>query len=139
MRTSMPEERPLGDHLQAGLGHAQAVAVGGVVEIGHGQPGVDGPDHGHAALDAAEPRGLGVLPAARDIRCMGSAALNVCWVGCGRLDGFYQRNMQYWDFAAGELIAAEAGAAIVRPSPNNGQLLVASGPGIHAELVRAVA
>jgi myo-inositol-1(or 4)-monophosphatase len=80
-----------------------------------------------------------VLPAARDVRCFGSAALNLCWVGCGRLDGFYQRNMQYWDFAAGELIAAEAGAAIVRPSPNNGQLLVASGPGIHAELVRAVA
>ncbi len=44
-----------------------------------------------------------VLPAARDIRCFGSAALNLCWVACGRLDGFYQRNMQYWDYAAGAL------------------------------------
>ena len=79
-----------------------------------------------------------VLPAGRDIRCFGSAALNLCWVACGRLDGFYQRNMQPWDFAAGEIIAAEAGAAITRPRPDNGQLLVASGPGIHAELVRLV-
>ena len=46
-----------------------------------------------------------VLPAARDIRCFGSAALNLCWVACGRLDGFYQRNMQYWDYAAGAIIA----------------------------------
>ena len=79
-----------------------------------------------------------VLPAARDVRCFGSAALNLCWVACGRLDGFYQRNMQYWDFAAGEIIAAEAGAAIVRPRAENGHLMVASGPGIHVELVRLV-
>lgn len=80
-----------------------------------------------------------VLPAARDIRCFGSAALNLCWVACGRLDGFYQRDMQYWDYAAGELIAAEAGASIESPSEINGQLMVASGPGIHAELRRLVA
>jgi fructose-1,6-bisphosphatase/inositol monophosphatase family enzyme len=79
-----------------------------------------------------------VLPAGRDIRCFGSAALNLCWVGCGRLDGFYQRNMQHWDFAAGQIIAVEAGAAVTRPRPENGQLMVASGPGIHAELVRLV-
>ena len=79
-----------------------------------------------------------VLPVGRDVRCFGSAALNLCWVGCGRLDGFYQRNMQYWDYAAGELIAAEAGAAVVRPSSENGQLMVASGPGIHGGLVRLV-
>ena len=79
-----------------------------------------------------------VLPAGRDIRCFGSAALNLCWVACGRLDGFYQRNMQPWDFAAGEIIAAEAHARISRPRAENGQLMVASGPGIHDELVRLV-
>ncbi len=79
-----------------------------------------------------------VLPAGRDVRCFGSAALNLCWVACGRLDGFYQRNMQYWDFAAGDIIAAEAGARIARPRPENGQLMVASAPGIHDELVRLV-
>lgn len=80
-----------------------------------------------------------VLPAGRDIRCFGSAALNLCWVGCGRLDGFYQRDMQYWDFAAGEIIAIEAGASIMRPTAENGQLMVASAPAIHAELRRLVA
>ena len=80
-----------------------------------------------------------LLPAARDIRCMGSAALNVCWVGCGRLDGFYQRNMQYWDFAAGEIVAREAGATISGPDARNGQLMVVAAPGIHAELHSVVA
>ena len=79
-----------------------------------------------------------VLPAGRDIRCFGSAALNLCWVACGRLDGFYQRTMQYWDFAAGEIVAAEAGARVARPRPENGQLMVVSGSGIHDELVRLV-
>jgi len=79
-----------------------------------------------------------VLPAGRDVRCFGSAALNLCWVACARLDGFYQRNMQRWDFAAGEIIAKEAGAAIAHPRPENGHLMVASGPRIHAELVRLV-
>ena len=80
-----------------------------------------------------------ILPAGRDIRCFGSAALNLCWVGCGRLDGFYQRDMQYWDYAAGELIAIEAGAKVERPSHDNGRLMVASCPAIHDELRRVVA
>lgn len=79
-----------------------------------------------------------VLPAARDIRCFGSAALNLCWVACGRLDGFYQRDMRYWDYAAGALIAVEAGARLEWPSADNGELMVASGPGIHAALLRLV-
>lgn len=80
-----------------------------------------------------------VLPAARDIRCFGSAALNLCWVACGRLDGFYQRNMQYWDYAAGALVAAEAGARLEWPTSANGHLMVASGPAIHDALRSLVA
>lgn len=80
-----------------------------------------------------------VLPAARDIRCFGSAALNLCWVACGRLDGFYQRNMQLWDYAAGALVAAEAGARLEWPTAANGHLMVASGPAIHDALRRSVA
>lgn len=79
-----------------------------------------------------------VLPAARDIRCFGSAALNLCWVACGRLDGFYQRNMQLWDYAAGALVAAEAGARLEWPTAANGHLMVASGPAIHDALRRLV-
>lgn len=52
-----------------------------------------------------------VLPAVRDIRRAGSAALDLCWVACGRLDAFYEAGLKPWDGAAGCLIAEEAGAA----------------------------
>ncbi len=51
-----------------------------------------------------------VLPAVRDIRRAGAASVDLCWVACGRLDGYYEKGLQPWDFAAGALIAAEAGA-----------------------------
>ncbi len=51
-----------------------------------------------------------VLPAVRDVRRAGSAALDLCTVACGRLDAYYERGLQHWDHAAGALIAAEAGA-----------------------------
>jgi myo-inositol-1(or 4)-monophosphatase len=51
----------------------------------------------------------GVLNACADIRRIGSAAIDICWVAMGRLDGFYE-SLSPWDFAAGRLIAQEAGA-----------------------------
>ncbi len=45
----------------------------------------------------------------RDLRRIGSAALDICWVACGRLDIYYE-NVSPWDFAAARLIALEAGA-----------------------------
>ena len=53
-----------------------------------------------------------VLPAVRDLRRSGSAALDLCAVACGRLDGFWERGLAPWDRAAGGLIAAEAGARV---------------------------
>ena len=51
-----------------------------------------------------------LLPSARDIRRFGAAALDLCWVACGRLDAFYEKGLQRWDLDAGALIAREAGA-----------------------------
>lgn len=45
----------------------------------------------------------------RDLRRIGSAALDICWVACGRLDIYYE-TVSPWDFAAAKLIAREAGA-----------------------------
>src|SRR5690554_2982690 len=45
----------------------------------------------------------------RDLRRIGSAALDICWVACGRLDAYYE-SVSPWDFAAAKLIAREAGA-----------------------------
>lgn len=53
-----------------------------------------------------------VLPAVRDIRRAGAAALDLCWVGLGRLDAFYERGLAPWDRAAGSLVASEAGAVV---------------------------
>ncbi len=75
-----------------------------------------------------------LLPRARDIRCMGSAALNLCWVGCGRLDGYYEQNTKLYDYAAGALIAFEAGARVELPAENDLDLSVAATPNIFAEL-----
>lgn len=50
-----------------------------------------------------------VLSHCADIRRIGSAALDICWVACGRLDGYYE-SVKPWDFAAAQLIAREAGA-----------------------------
>jgi myo-inositol-1(or 4)-monophosphatase len=76
-----------------------------------------------------------VLPAARDVRCFGSSALHLCWVANGRLDAYYQRGMQPWDYAAGSLIAEEAGARLVHPTPANGQLMVAASPQVLEPLL----
>ena len=50
-----------------------------------------------------------VLRNCADIRRLGAASLDICWVACGRLDGFYE-TLSLWDFAAAALIAREAGA-----------------------------
>ena len=51
-----------------------------------------------------------LLGSIRDIRRAGSAALDLCWVGAGRLDGSYETGLNLWDLAAGKLVASEAGA-----------------------------
>jgi myo-inositol-1(or 4)-monophosphatase len=73
----------------------------------------------------------------RDIRRLGAAAVDLCHVACGRVDGYFEEHLQSWDLAAGLLIATEAGAIAsdfrgdsVRPE----QTVVCT-PGIHAALL----
>lgn len=76
-----------------------------------------------------------LLPRVRDIRRNGAAALDLCWVGAGRLDAHVERGLAPWDHAAGALVAAEAGARVRRPSPEEPWgLVAASAPGIATEL-----
>lgn len=72
----------------------------------------------------------GLLAHCRDIRCMGSAALNLCWVGCGRLDAYLERDLKPYDFAAGALIASEGGAVVRLPDADD--LVLAAAPGVAA-------
>jgi myo-inositol-1(or 4)-monophosphatase len=52
------------------------------------------------------------LKASQGVRRFGSAALDLCYVACGRFDGFWEENLKPWDTAAGALIAAEAGGSV---------------------------
>ena len=83
-----------------------------------------------------------ILPVVRDVRRMGSAALDLCMVAAGRLDAYYEHGLNAWDSAAGALIAAEAGARVVLPAPDdpvhNTALVVAAAPGIADQLLAAL-
>jgi myo-inositol-1(or 4)-monophosphatase len=52
-----------------------------------------------------------LLPEVRDIRRYGSSALDLCTVAAGRVDAYYELHLNRWDFAAGALVAAEAGSS----------------------------
>jgi myo-inositol-1(or 4)-monophosphatase len=82
-----------------------------------------------------------ILPEVRDVRRIGSAALDLCMVAAGRLDAYFEHGLHVWDCAAGALIAAEAGARVVLPAPEDqeaGGLVVAAAPGIADELMAAL-
>ena len=57
----------------------------------------------------------------RDVRRIGSAALDLCMVAAGRLDAYYEDGLNVWDWAAGALIAAEAGASLRLPPADGGE------------------
>ncbi|OBI03488.1 inositol monophosphatase family protein [Mycobacterium scrofulaceum] len=81
-----------------------------------------------------------LLPVVRDVRRIGSAALDLCMVAAGRLDAFYEHGLQPWDCAAGALIAAEAGARVTLPPPGieGAGLVLAAAPGIADALLAAL-
>jgi myo-inositol-1(or 4)-monophosphatase len=82
-----------------------------------------------------------VLPRARDIRRGGAAALDLAWCAAGRLDAYYERGVNEWDVAAGELICLRAGLRVERLAPA-GELpwgSFAAPPAIAGDLLALVA
>lgn len=79
-----------------------------------------------------------VLPRVRDIRRIGSAAMDLCSVASGELDVYYERGLNPWDLAAGQLVAQEAGAAVtgLRGRAPGGAMTVAGPLATVTELVR---
>lgn len=79
------------------------------------------------------------LKASQAVRRLGSAALDLCYVACGRFEGFWEQNLKPWDTAAAVLIAAEAGAKVTTFSnqpytPDEKEILVTNGR-IHNEML----
>lgn len=76
-----------------------------------------------------------LLPGIRDLRRNGAAAVDLCHVAMGRVDGYFEHGLKEWDWAAGGLIALEAGARFERFGQAPYMMTVAAGPALFAELV----
>jgi len=78
----------------------------------------------------------GLITRVRDIRRFGAAALDLCGVGEGTLDAFYEKGLNPWDHAAGGLVATEAGATVagLRGAPAGPDMVVAAGPAVFGPL-----
>jgi myo-inositol-1(or 4)-monophosphatase len=77
-----------------------------------------------------------LLPRIRDIRRIGSAALDLCWVANGRFDAYFESGTHYWDWAAGSVVCQEAGGLI---SMLPGDIVLASTPELLAPLTDLLA
>ena len=79
---------------------------------------------------------------ARAVRRLGSAAIDLCYVAAGRLDGFWERDLKPWDIAAGALIVAEAGGQVTAMdggpfSSRDGDVLATNGR-IHQAMLDVI-
>ena len=82
-----------------------------------------------------------LLPRVRDIRRGGSCAVDLCSLAAGRVDAYYERGVNYWDFAAGGLVATEAGARLagLAGKPPGPELVLAAEPALFGELHQLLA
>lgn len=76
----------------------------------------------------------------QDIRRLGSAALDLSYVACGRIDAYFEPNLKPWDYGAGALLVKEAGGCVTdfegrEPALNRPCCVVAGTPGIHRALL----
>ena len=77
----------------------------------------------------------------RDIRRFGAAAIDLCFVACGRLDAYFEEHLNSWDLIAGQVIATEAGAIVTNFSGDTvtPQEVLATQPGVQKALIRLIA
>ena len=76
-----------------------------------------------------------LVPVARDVRRNGAAAVDLCHVAMGALDGYYEAGLKEWDWSAGGLVATEAGARFAQYGQEPLRTTVTAGPTLHAHLV----
>lgn len=79
-----------------------------------------------------------LVPMVRDLRRNGAAAVDLCHVAMGALDGYYEDGLKEWDWAAGSLIATEAGAGFAQFGTSPMQTSVAAGPSLHRQICQTL-
>jgi myo-inositol-1(or 4)-monophosphatase len=101
------------------------------------------PYHVHDIVEEVVGLFASFVSRARAVRRLGSAAIDLCYVAAGRLDGFWERFLAPWDIAAGGLIVEEAGGRVSDfdggPFSARGREVVASNGLIHADLLAVIA
>lgn len=108
IRLAVNEETPAGALLATGFGYDPATHDGDLATVRE------------------------VMTMARDLRRGGSAAIDLSYVAAGRLDGYFERGLQPWDFAAGALLVQEAGGVVSRFDTASARpMMVAGGAGVH--------
>ena len=81
----------------------------------------------------------GLITQIRDVRRMGAAVIDFCWLARGRVDAYYEHGLNAWDVAAGALIAAESGAVVTGLTDDDfSTFVVAAAPAIAAPLRAAL-
>ncbi len=129
----------LGAEVRTGDGHRRKLRCSRVREL---STALVGTGFGYSPQRRAAQAALvaQLLPEVRDVRRLGSAALDLCMVAAGQLDAHYEHGLNEWDWAAGGLIAAEAGAVVVLPGAHDpgAGLLLAAAPGVAAALMEAL-
>jgi myo-inositol-1(or 4)-monophosphatase len=73
------------------------------------------------------------------MRRNGAAAVDLCHVAMGALDGYYEAGLKEWDWAAGGLVATEAGATFKKYGEGPMQISMVAGPYLHAQLEEILA
>jgi myo-inositol-1(or 4)-monophosphatase len=90
-------------------------------------------------LDPLMQRLTACMAVSQGLRRLGSAALDLCFVACGRFEGFWEQNLKPWDTAAGLVIAREAGAMVTdfadRPFTIEQDRILATNGKIHDEMI----
>lgn len=77
----------------------------------------------------------------RDLRRFGAAAIDLCFVACGRYDAYFEENLHSWDLVAGQVIATEAGAVVSNfdGGPVSPERVLCSQPGVQQQLIQLIA
>ncbi|HWE47443.1 MAG TPA: inositol monophosphatase family protein [Caulobacteraceae bacterium] len=102
--------------------------------IGMGSPFVGRPGHAQYFKELHQ-----LTQRVAGVRRLGSAALDLAWVACGRYDGYWERNLQPWDVSAGIIIVQEAGGMVsaveANDDPQTGVSICAANTELHSHLL----
>jgi myo-inositol-1(or 4)-monophosphatase len=97
----------------------------------------------HARVDEIVGLFAAFVGQARAVRRLGSAAIDLCWVAAGRMDGFWESDLKPWDIAGGSLIVEEAGGQVSNvdgtPFASRGGNVMASNGQLHGAMVKVIA